>query len=114
MRKPVIILAALGAAISITASYGVQAADAVPKFDIARICKAETVDTVGTGETLASCMKAEEQARTQLAGQWSKFAAKDKAACIGESSIDSTPSYVELQTCLEMASDVHGTTGSRR
>ncbi len=113
MRKS-IVLAALGAAILITGSHGVRAADAVPKFDIARICKAETAETVGIGETLASCMKAEEQARTQLAGQWSKFTAKDKAACISESSIDSTPSYVELQTCLEMASDARTTTGSGR
>jgi hypothetical protein len=109
-----IILAALGAAVSMTAFEGVHAADAVPKFDIARICKAETADTVGIGETLASCMKAEEQARTQLAGQWSKFAARDRAACTSESSLDGTPSYVELQTCLEMAADVHATTGSRR
>jgi hypothetical protein len=113
MRK-FIILAALGAAVTIAASHGVHAADAVPKFDIARICKAETAETVGIGETLASCMKAEELARTQLAGQWSKFAAKDKAACTSESSIDGTPSYVELQTCLEMAADVHATAGSRR
>jgi hypothetical protein len=113
MRKSIVV-AALGAAISITIASGVRAADAVPKFDIARICKAETAETVGIGETLASCMKAEEQARTQVAGQWSKFAAQDKAACIGESSIDGTPSYVELETCLEMAADAHTTTGARR
>ncbi|MCA1454010.1 hypothetical protein I6F35_12385 [Bradyrhizobium sp. BRP22] len=113
MRKS-IILAALGAAVSITASHGVHAADPVPKFDVARICKAETAETVGGGETLASCVKAEEQARTQLAGQWSKFTTQDKATCISESSIDGTPSYVELETCLEMAADAHTTTGARR
>jgi hypothetical protein len=59
-------------------------------------------------------MKAEEQARAQVAGQWSKFATEDKAACTRASSIDDTPSYVELQTCLEMASDAHATTGSRQ
>jgi hypothetical protein len=113
MRK-FTVLAALGAASLITASHGVRAADAVPKFDIAGICKAETAETVGIGETLESCMKAEEQSRAQLTGQWSKFTAQDKASCIGESSIDGTPSYVELQTCLEMAADAHSTTGSRR
>ncbi len=49
-----------------------------------------------------------------MAGQWSKFTAKDKAACISESNIDGTPSYVELQTCLEMAADAHATTGARK
>jgi hypothetical protein len=113
MRKSIIV-AVLGAAVSITASHGVRAADAVPKFDIAGICKAETAETAGIGETLESCMKAEEQSRTQVAAQWSKFATEDRAACTRASSIDDTPSYVELQTCLEMASDAHATTGARR
>ena len=30
----------------------------------------------------------------------------DKASCVRETSMDGTPSYVELLTCLEMARDV--------
>jgi hypothetical protein len=83
-----------------------HAADAVPKFDIGRGCKAETSDKSSIGETLASCVADEEHARDELAPQWSKFAGADKTACIRETSIDGTPSYVELQTCLEIASGV--------
>ena len=80
-------------------------ADTVPQFDIARNCKAETADTSGIGETLASCMKDEEDARRQLVEQWDRFARDDKAACIRATSADGTPSYVELVTCLEIAYD---------
>jgi hypothetical protein len=40
-----------------------------------------------------------------LAPQWDRFSKADKTACIAETSLDGTPSYVELQTCLEMAAD---------
>ena len=83
-----------------------HAADAVPKFDIARGCKDETSDKSSIGETMASCVADEERARDELAPEWSKFAGADKTACIRETSIDGTPSYVELQTCLEAASGV--------
>ncbi len=82
-----------------------RAADAVPKFDTARNCKAETADTSGIGESLASCVRDEEQARKELADQWDQFAKENKVACIRSTSLDGTPSYVELETCLEMTPD---------
>jgi hypothetical protein len=82
-----------------------RAADAVPKFDVVRNCKAEVADGAGTGETLASCTKDEEQARQELAEHWSEFAREEKTTCVRETNGDGTPSYVELQTCLEMTSD---------
>ena len=82
-----------------------HAADAVPKFDIVKNCKAEIADTGGVGETLESCMNDEEQSRQWLVQQWDHLAARDKRECISETSGDGTPSYVELQTCLEMATD---------
>jgi hypothetical protein len=87
-------------------SQALAAADVVPKFDMARSCKAETAGNIGIGETMESCLRDEQQAHDDLASQWSSFAAQDKSACIRETSTDSLPSYVELQTCLEMASDV--------
>jgi len=87
------------------APHVAPAADAVPKFDIARNCKAEVADSEGIGETLDSCSRDEDKARSELAGQWSQFSREDKAACIRETSADGTPSYVELQTCLEMSAD---------
>lgn len=103
MEKHMLMLALVAALTS--APHNARAADAVPKFDIARNCKAEVAAAAGIGETLASCSKDEEQARNELTEQWSEFARKDKVACIRETSADGTPSYVELQTCLEMSAD---------
>jgi len=81
-------------------------ADVVPKFDVEKSCKAEIADTGGVGETLASCMNDEEQARKELTEHWGQYANVDKRACIGETTSAGMPSYVELVTCLEMASDI--------
>ena len=87
-------------------SQALAVADVVPKFDMAQSCKAETAGNAGIGETMESCLRDEQQARDELASQWSGFAAADKRACIGETNSGGLPSYVELQTCLEMATDV--------
>jgi hypothetical protein len=83
---------------------GARAADAVPKFDIVRNCKVEISGGSGIGETLASCVADEERSRDELSPQWTKFLPSDKTVCIRETSIDGAPSYVELQTCLEITS----------
>jgi hypothetical protein len=98
---PILVIAAC----LLIATPAAFAADAVPKFDIAKNCKAEVADAGGVGETLASCMNDEDNARHQLTERWAQFAKEDKSVCIGETSMDGTPSYVELQTCLEMATD---------
>src|SRR5271169_1895177 len=99
-----IFIAALVAAPS-TVPLTARAADSVPKFDIAKNCKADLTVSTGSGETLESCTHDEEQARDQLGPQWSQFRQQDKTFCIREAGLDGTPSYVELQTCLEMATE---------
>jgi hypothetical protein len=78
------------------------AADRIPAFDLVRNCTAE-VAAAGT-EKVADCTKDETDARTKLDKSWPQFGASDKHACLGESSIGGTQSYVELLTCLEMSS----------
>ena len=102
MRTSILILA-LAAAFS-NAPPGARAADTVPKFDIVKNCKAEMAATARVG-TQASCTQDEEQARQQLIQKWGQFAKDDKLACIRETRSDGSPSYVELVTCLEMATD---------
>ena len=96
-----IFIAALVAVVS-NAPLAAHAANPFPKFDIAKNCKAEVAENAGIGETLESCTRDEEEARQQLIPQWDHFSREDKANCIRETSLDGTPSYVELQTCLEM------------
>ena len=97
-----IFVAPLVAALS-TAPLATRAADSVPKFDIAKTCKADLTVATDSGETLESCTRDEEKARQELVPQWDKFSQEDRTLCIREAALDGTPSYVELQTCLEMA-----------
>jgi hypothetical protein len=83
-----------------------SAADVFPEFDYVATCKTDQPDSAGTGETLSKCTGEERQAKQQLARAWSQFAPDEKAQCIKETNIAGTPSYVELQICLHMASDV--------
>jgi hypothetical protein len=82
----------------------VAVADTVPKFDIARSCKLDVAATAGLSvdQSTKSCMNDEQKARKQLGSQWSKFPASSRASCTGQESIGGTPSYVSLQTCLQM------------
>ncbi len=76
-------------------------ADTVPKFDIARECRAEG----GTEAMQQRCAQDEAKARDDLQPQWMQFGAGDKNVCLQETSMDDAPSYVELLICLEMARD---------
>lgn len=79
-------------------------ADRVPKFDVTRSCKLDVAATTGLSvdQSIKSCMRDEQEARQQLASQWSKFPAASRASCTSQESIGGTPSYVSLQTCLQM------------
>jgi hypothetical protein len=92
MHLPIVILASLPLT---------EISDSVPKFDIARECGSEG----GSTATLERCAADEAAARDQLQPQRIQFGPRDKTVCISETSMDGTPSYVELLTCLEMARD---------
>jgi hypothetical protein len=79
-------------------------ADGVPKFDVNRNCKLDVAATAGLSvdQSIKSCMRDEQRAKQQLAGKWSKFPAASRASCTSQESIGGTPSYVSLQTCLQM------------
>jgi hypothetical protein len=80
-------------------------ADGVPKFDIARSCKLDVAATAGLSveQSVKSCVSDEQKAKQQLANQWSKFPAANRASCTSQESIGGTPSYVSLQTCLQFS-----------
>lgn len=88
---------------AIVAATAPARADGFPRFDIERGCKAEVAEPGGTGETMAGCVSDETRARDELQPQWSRYRKSDQVTCVKETSIDGTPSYVELQICLEMA-----------
>ena len=79
-------------------------ADGVPKFDVARSCKLDVAATAGLSvdQSIKRCMSDEQKAKQQLASKWSKFPAASRASCTSQEGIGGTPSYVSLQTCLQM------------
>ena len=82
----------------------VAVADRMPNFDITRSCRLDVAATTGLSvdQSMKSCVNDEQQAKKQLAGQWSKFPAPSRASCMSQESIGGTPSYVSLLTCLQM------------
>jgi hypothetical protein len=103
MRTFVFALAAIVPAFAIDRA---GAADEPPEYDIARNCNEETAGVAVEGS--ASCRKDETDAKDQLAKRWSTYGASAKKFCVGESSTGGEKSYVELLTCLEMATDQLG------
>jgi hypothetical protein len=67
-------------------------------------CKLDVAANAGLSvdQSIKSCVNDEQKAKRQLASQWSKFPAPSRASCISQESIGGTPSYVSLQTCLQM------------
>ncbi len=86
----------------LTATPAAYAAYPLPQYNITGNCKAE-MSAAGIGVTQGACVSDERQSRKQLASTWNKFSPSDKKTCIGETDIADTRSYVELQTCLQMA-----------
>ena len=79
-------------------------ADGVPVFDVTRSCKLDLAATAGLtdAQSQKACVNDEKREQQQLRAQWSKFSASSKAECIPQESIGGVPSYVSLQTCLQM------------
>jgi hypothetical protein len=95
------------------AAAGAAPADpSIPSFDIPAACRelsmvpqALTVDT-GQSDAIHRCVEAEQEARTQLAKEWTQFSSGDRKLCVGEAKSGSVaPAYSELETCLQMTRD---------
>lgn len=87
--------------------FAIPVADGVPKFNIERSCQLdrEAAEDTNLAQPIEKCISDEEQAKEQLEEDWSKFRASDRASCIADTMTDDTPSYVELQICLDLAKD---------
>jgi hypothetical protein len=80
----------------------VAASDTVPKFDVVRECGYEG----GSAADLDRCARDEATALEHLKNEWARFVDTDKSTCVKETTTTGDfASYVELQICLEMASE---------
>ena len=85
----------------------VAVADGVPQLNVTPSCRgaAQSGFIATTGDRLKSCIDTEQRTREQLAKDWAKFPAADRAFCVS-SIAGFEPTYSELATCLEMKRDL--------
>jgi hypothetical protein len=83
-------------------------ADDLPAFDLRKTCKADVQafqNTAGGQASNPGCLRDEEEARATLASQWKQFTPASIRECVELQGDSAGPrSYVELLTCLQMAS----------
>jgi hypothetical protein len=80
-------------------------ADNVPTLNVEPSCRAAATYGAESKSTFNDCMTDENSARAAMAKEWGTFKAADVRSCLEETNSDGTPSYVELQECLELARD---------
>ena len=95
-------------AIAVAARFVVAAVDGVPNINYESGCRAAAAANVSLGMTaddqsVGVCMAEEKGARDKLAQQWTQFSPNDRMHCEREAALGQMPSYVELQTCLQIA-----------
>lgn len=82
----------------------VLATDKVPQLDIQSTCNAATPLVPQDRSPRETCLKDEDEAKGELEQQWAGFALPLRERCAQETNIGGYPSYVELLTCLQIAS----------
>ena len=83
-----------------------RAEDGVPNLDIEATCKSAERAQVSLSDnaSLEGCLRSERGARDDLKKRWGEFPGSAKTQCSNQFKAGGYPSYVELVTCLELAS----------
>lgn len=85
----------------------VVVADGVPNWDVTKSCRGAPL--VGGNEHIkdryTNCLEFEQRTHEELAKNWTKYPAADRAGCI-QSIKWFSPTYSELLTCIEMKRDL--------
>jgi hypothetical protein len=76
----------------------------VPILDVRPSCRAAAAAQITSTDRMQTCMAGEQAAHDQLVKAWTKFSIADRSSCV-RTMMDFEPTYTELLTCLEMASD---------
>jgi len=97
-------------AIAFAAQFVVAAADGVPDINYEKGCRASAAAAASLGmvvdnQSINACMAEEKTARDKLGQQWAQFPPSEREHCEREAALGQMPSYVELQTCLQIAGE---------
>jgi hypothetical protein len=83
----------------------INVADAIPRFDVSKTCKAAIDLSDNSGRTVESCVAGEDKARKEIEKDWATFPAAERNQCIQTAAKGGSQSYVEIIVCLEMFRD---------
>ncbi|MCJ2014003.1 hypothetical protein [Methylobacterium sp. J-076] len=95
-----------GAALLLGLAAGQAVADTVPDLDVEKTCRsAQTADSgVSDRASYDGCLRSERDAKRQAAEHWGSYSPAAKRQCEAQFKAGGYPSYVEMITCLELAS----------
>ncbi|MDP4024596.1 hypothetical protein Q8W71_18380 [Methylobacterium sp. NEAU 140] len=98
-------LAALLAALLALAA-GPALADAVPNLDVEKTCRSTQIAdaTVDEKTSYQGCLRSEMDAKRLAERNWGQYTPAAKRQCEAQFQAGGYPSYVEMVTCLELAS----------
>ena len=83
----------------------------VPVLNVEPVCRgiaqqaSDPSEKGGPDLAFSQCIKSEQAMRQRLVEEWATFAPADKSNCVA-AEMAALPSYTDLLTCLQMASDV--------
>ncbi|AWN34919.1 hypothetical protein [Methylobacterium radiodurans] len=87
---------------------GAARADAVPNLDIEKTCNSAGRVDIGSSateeESRNGCLRSEREAKKEAERRWNDYSAAAKKQCQSQFQAGGYPSYVEMVTCLELAS----------
>ena len=96
--------AALATLLAVAA--GPAFADSVPNLDVEKTCQSAQAAGSGVSDRASydGCLRSERSAKQQAEEHWDKYTGPAKRQCEAQFKAGGYPSYVEMITCLELAS----------
>ncbi|GJE58925.1 hypothetical protein [Methylobacterium trifolii] len=85
---------------------GPARADTVPSLDVEKTCKSAQNAASGLSDqaNIDGCLRSERDARREAERRWGDYTPAAKKQCESQFRAGGYPSYVEMVTCLELAS----------
>lgn len=83
-------------------------AETVPDLDVEKTCRSSQIadPSVNDKASYEGCLRSEKEAKRQAEQHWSSYAPAAKRQCEAQFKAGGYPSYVEMVTCLELATGV--------
>ncbi|MCJ2133713.1 hypothetical protein MKK69_06450 [Methylobacterium sp. J-026] len=99
-------LPTVAAAILLGALASPARADAVPNLDVEQTCRSAQVTNTSISDkaNYDGCLRSEREARKEAENHWGSYSPAAKRQCEDQFKAGGYPSYVEMVTCLELAS----------